>query len=181
MLKTLDHVLSNMLVKWKICCAILIKLKTIKHFQKFVFQYFEILLCKIHPLITDEPLEKDAPHSSDSFSCKIILSEVSYRNHVRHRRIKLIAQVGSCTAIELVGDSTNSSNENTFLEYEQNESIADLITEGTIFAVLCDEVLRIYGLYTMNRSDSFDWFKVSLICTRYFLNISVSENLLLQA
>ena len=33
----------------------------------------------------------------------------------------------------------------------------------------------------MNRSDSFDWFKVPLICTRYFLNISVSENLLLQA
>jgi hypothetical protein len=51
----------------------------------------------------------------------------------------IIAQVGSCTAIELVGDSTNSSNENTFLEYEQNESIADLITEGTIFAVLCDD------------------------------------------
>jgi hypothetical protein len=34
---------------------------------------------------------------------------------------------------------TNSSNENTFLEREQNESIADLITEGTIFAVLCDD------------------------------------------
>jgi hypothetical protein len=50
-----------------------------------------------------------------------------------------IAQVGSCTAIELVSDSTNSSNENTFLEREQNESIADLITEGTIFAVLCDD------------------------------------------
>ena len=50
-----------------------------------------------------------------------------------------IAQVGSCTAIELVGDCTNSSNENTFLEREQNESIADLITEGTIFAVLCDD------------------------------------------
>ena len=50
-----------------------------------------------------------------------------------------IAQVGSCTAIELVGDSANSSNANTFLEREQNESIADLITEGTIFAVLCDD------------------------------------------
>jgi hypothetical protein len=50
-----------------------------------------------------------------------------------------IAQVGRCTAIELVGDSTNSSNENTFLEPEPNESIADLITEGTIFAVLCDD------------------------------------------
>ena len=50
-----------------------------------------------------------------------------------------IAQVGSCTAIELVGDSTNSSNENTFLAHEQNESIADLITEGRIFAVLCDD------------------------------------------
>jgi hypothetical protein len=24
----------------------------------------------------------------------------------------------------------------------------------------------------MNRSDSFDWFKVPLICLRYFLNIS---------
>jgi hypothetical protein len=24
----------------------------------------------------------------------------------------------------------------------------------------------------MNRSDSFDWFKVPLICPRYFLNIS---------
>jgi hypothetical protein len=33
----------------------------------------------------------------------------------------------------------HSSNENTFLEREQNESIADLITEGTIFAVLCDD------------------------------------------
>jgi hypothetical protein len=43
-----------------------------------------------------------------------------------------IAQVGSCTAIELVDDSTNSSNENTFLECEQNESIADLITGGTL-------------------------------------------------
>jgi hypothetical protein len=42
-------------------------------------------------------------------------------------------------AIELVGDSTNSSNENIFLAREQNESIADLITEGTIFAVLCDD------------------------------------------
>ena len=50
-----------------------------------------------------------------------------------------IAQVGSCTAIELVGDSTNSSNENTVLEPEPNEIIADLITEGTIFAVLCDD------------------------------------------
>ena len=50
-----------------------------------------------------------------------------------------IVQVGSCTAIELVGDSANSNNENTFLEREQNESIADLITEGTIFAVLCDD------------------------------------------
>ena len=40
----------------------------------------------------------------------------------------ILAQVGSCTAIELVGDSTNSINENTFLEREQNESIADLIT-----------------------------------------------------
>ena len=30
------------------------------------------------PLITDEPLEKDAPHSSDSFSCKIMLSEVAF-------------------------------------------------------------------------------------------------------
>ena len=50
-----------------------------------------------------------------------------------------IAQVGSCTAIELVGDSANSSNANTFLEREQNESIADLITEGTIFSVLCDD------------------------------------------
>jgi hypothetical protein len=35
--------------------------------------------------------------------------------------------------------SANSNNENTFLEREQNESIADLITEGTIFAVLCDD------------------------------------------
>jgi hypothetical protein len=33
-----------------------------------------------------------------------------------------IVQVGSCTAIELVGDSTNSSNENIFLAREQNES-----------------------------------------------------------
>ena len=40
-----------------------------------------------------------------------------------------IAQVGSCTAIELVGDSTNSGNENTFLALEQNESVADLITK----------------------------------------------------
>jgi hypothetical protein len=32
-----------------------------------------------------------------------------------------------------------SSNENVFLAREQNESIADLITEGTIFAVLCDD------------------------------------------
>jgi len=40
---------------------------------------------------------------------------------------------------EYCGDSTNSSNENTFLEREQNESIADLITKGTIFAVLCDD------------------------------------------
>ena len=50
-----------------------------------------------------------------------------------------IAQVGRCTAIELVCDSTNSSNGNTFLEREQNESIVDLITEGTIFAVVCDD------------------------------------------
>ena len=50
-----------------------------------------------------------------------------------------IAQVGSCTAIELVGDSTNSSNENTFLEPEPNKSITDLITERTIFAVLCED------------------------------------------
>ena len=33
---------------------------------------------KYTPLITDEPLEKDAPHSSDSFSCKIMLSEVAF-------------------------------------------------------------------------------------------------------
>ena len=51
----------------------------------------------------------------------------------------IIAQVGSCTTIELVSDSTNSSKENTFLKREQNESIADLITEGTIFAVFCDD------------------------------------------
>ena len=39
----------------------------------------------------------------------------------------IIAQVGSCTAIELVGDSTNSSNENTFLAREQNESICSFM------------------------------------------------------
>lgn len=50
-----------------------------------------------------------------------------------------IAQVGRCTAIELVCDSTNSSNGNTFLEREQNESIVDLVAEGTIFAVVCDD------------------------------------------
>ena len=44
-----------------------------------------------------------------------------------------IAQVGSCTAIELVGA-------NTFLEPEPNKSITDLIRERTIFAVLCDDV-----------------------------------------
>ena len=50
-----------------------------------------------------------------------------------------IVQAGGCTAIELVGDSTNSSNENIFLAREQNETIADLITEGTIFAIFCDD------------------------------------------
>jgi hypothetical protein len=39
-----------------------------------------------------------------------------------------IVQVGSCTAIELVGDCTNSSNENTFLEREQNESLDKFMT-----------------------------------------------------
>jgi len=53
----------------------------------------------------------------------------------------MLCSVAGTTTLdrEWVGDSTNSSNENTFLEREQNESIADLITEGTIFAVLCDD------------------------------------------
>ena len=51
-----------------------------------------------------------------------------------------IVQAGGCTAIELVGDSTNSSNENTFLAREQNESIADLITK--------EEYLQFYATMT---------------------------------
>lgn len=74
-----------------------------------------------------------------------------------------LAQVGKSTEVKLVSNE-QLENEVNEVNDDQNENIADLIAEGNIFAVLCDDDKHDFyllkatsGVQTLQRKETDKW------------------------